>query len=290
MILLPLIIGVLNLQPAAMEAPQTEKLKLRVAVMEGSGWDLIRQGGKNRDSFRELLLELLQSDGRFDVALLTPPKSVGAGAEDLTHLLADVFLDPVVISAKQATDRQHVPDPIRRLGGGIPSGSVATSTAEVQLKLVSKQLPQGPSLAEAKGSGKHSASSIDVYNRDTGRIDVGDLRKTDIGVAVERAVKEALKDFGKGLEGVKWRAVVAAVDDTGAVIINRGKASGLKVGMILRAMEASAPLYDPISGELLKAGDEREIATLKVVRVDDLSAVCEITAGGGVAVRNIVRQ
>lgn len=278
------------MQPAAVGTPQAEKLKLRVAVTEGSGWELIRQGGKNKDSFRELLLELLREDGRFDVAPLSLPISVGAGAEDLSYLLADVFLDPVVVSAKQSTDRTRVPDPISRLGGGIASGSVATSTAEVQLKLVTRTMPKGPSIAETKGSGKHSASSVDVYNRDTGRIDVGDLRKTDIGVAVERAVKEALKDLGKGLEGVKWRAIVAALEDSGRVVINRGKDSGLRAGMSLRVMETSAPLFDPISGEMLRPGEEQEIATLKVIRVDALSAVCEVTSGGGVAVRNIVRQ
>jgi len=289
MILLSLAIGVMALQPAATGIPQAEKLKLRVVVTEGSGWDLIRQGGKNRDSFRELLLEELKADRRFDVAPLNLPARV-VGGEDVSYLLADVFLDPVVVSAKQTMDRQSVPDPIRRLGGGIASGSVATSTAEVQLKLVTRAMPNGPSIAEAKGSGKHSASSIDVYNRDTGRIDVGDLRKTDIGVAVERAVKEALKDFGKGLETVKWRAVVAAVEDTGHVVINRGKGSGLKAGMSLRVMETSAPLYDPISGEMLKPGEEREIATLKVLSVDALSATCDVTSGEGINIRNIVRQ
>jgi hypothetical protein len=289
MMLLTMTIGILAMQPA-MIAPQAEKLKLRVAVTDGSGWDLIRQGGKNKDSFRELVLEMLREDGRFDVAPLTLPKAVASGSEDLTYLLADVFLDPVVISAKQTTDRQRVPDPIRRLGGGIASGSVATSTAEVQLKLVSRTMPTGPPVTDTQGSGKHSASSIDVYNRETGHIDVGDLRKTDIGVAVERAVKEALKDFGQGLEAVKWRAVVAAVDESGRVVINRGKGSGLKPGMSLRVMELSPPLFDPISGDMLKPGEERETARLKVLSVDALTATCEVTSGDSVAVRNIVRQ
>jgi hypothetical protein len=283
--LLTLAIGAILAQPLAM--PQ-ETLKLRVGIGLGTGWEKIRSGSNNRESFRELLADLLRKDGRFEVVLLKP--NLGSlGAQDTAHLAADLFIEPIVFSAKQETQRQRVPNALERLAGGVASGSVATSTAEVELRLKGSLSPDGAELFELKGMGKHTATAIDAYNRDTGHVDIGDLRKTDSGAAVERAAVEALKGMPKDLSKVNWKAVVAAVDGN-RVVINRGKAAGLKPAMTLRVMVQSEPLRDPVTGQVLAEGEEREIARLRVVKVDEMATTCEVVSGTGIAVLNIVRQ
>lgn len=189
------------------------------------------------------------------------------------------------------------------LGGfGIGGFSHKKSKAIVGLTARLIDVDTGEILAVADGHGESKRESTSLLGGGSGwhgfgggRVDFGtsDFQSTIIG----EAVKAAVDQLGVGVAGcedklrvrqVTVQGLVAAVEGD-QIVLNVGSKNGLKVGDRLAAERVTREVKDPASDRVIRRLTA-PVGVLRIVDVDELSAVATIVSGAGFKIGDIVKS
>jgi len=160
-----------------------------------------------------------------------------------------------------------------RIGGGRSEAQVA-----VIVKLI--DTTTGEIVAKERVVGKAGSTGIKV-GLDVGGVggELGGFRKTPLGQAAQDCINQAAAFIAKQMEEFPFEGSVVKVADGGQVIINRGAQFGVEAGRELTMGTAGETLLDPDTGEVLGKEEGRVIGRLKVARVLEKMAYCDVIEG-----------
>ncbi|WP_157439761.1 CsgG/HfaB family protein [Terracidiphilus gabretensis] len=149
----------------------------------------------------------------------------------------------------------------------------------------------GEIMGVAEGTGTSSRSSTGLgggggnwNGHGGGAVDFGssNFQNTIIGeatkAAVEKLTTDVIADAPKvSVRSISVEGVVAAVD-SGQIILNIGKKSGVKVGDQFTVLRVTKEIKDPSTGAVLRKLTTN-VGVIKATDVDDISAVCSPVSG-----------
>lgn len=153
--------------------------------------------------------------------------------------------------------------------------------------------------AEARGESKRTSLSLEGAAGNWSRYGGGnvnfgssDFQETIIGEAVKQAVDEMSRAIAAERTRVPVRqavvqGLVAAVTG-GQVVLNVGSGAGVKVGDELSVERVSQEIKDPATGRVIRRMTSK-VGTVRVVDVDDVSAIADIVSGSDFKVSDVVR-
>jgi curli biogenesis system outer membrane secretion channel CsgG len=187
-----------------------------------------------------------------------------------------------------------------RLGIGGVNRSATKAIVGLTARLVS--VDTGEILAVADGMGESKRTSTSLAGAGGGWSGFGggavnfgssDFQNTIIGEAVTAAVEtmstSVVAERGKvTARTIVIEGLVAAVVDT-QVIVNVGSRAGVKVGDQLTVQRVSQEIKDPATGNVIRRLST-DVGVIRVVDVDEASAVAEIVSGSGFQVSDMVKN
>lgn len=153
--------------------------------------------------------------------------------------------------------------------------------------------------AEARGESKRTSLSLEGAAGNWSRYGGGnvnfgssDFQETIIGEAVKQAVDEMSRAIAAERTRVPVRqavvqGLVAAVTG-GQVVLNVGSGAGVKVGDELSVERVSQEIKDPATGRVIRRMTSK-VGTVRVVDVDEVSAIADIVSGSDFKVSDVVR-
>lgn len=160
-----------------------------------------------------------------------------------------------------------------RVGLGGRQGRIAiiaklidTSTGEV---VASRRIVGTPSGARVR---------VDYAGTDLG-VDLAGFSQTPLGQAAQDCINKAARFFAHAMETFPLEGSVVTVTGDGEVIINRGEEFGVQPGQTLEMRVEGGVLTDPETGEILGRQTGRPIGRLRVARVEERVAYCEVVEG-----------
>ena len=175
--------------------------------------------------------------------------------------------------------------------GGISLGEKkSTITFRLNIRIVDAETSQTLEVAtgEAKQETKESAFNPGAFIKGVGFAQ-NDKTSNSFSKTFEAAIGKAVDGVCARIGGKSWSARVVAAPATGRLAINAGATSGLAVGQEFLVFKTSGRITDPETGEILSAGDETAIGSVRIARVEDGIAFCDVVTGRGFAVSNVVR-
>lgn len=143
---------------------------------------------------------------------------------------------------------------------GLLRPTAAKAAATVELRMV--DVSQAKEIALGEGAGLSESSSLNLFGENTE--DTEGYRNEIVTEAIADGIRKALPALTREIDRIQWRGKIAKI--TGAKLyINAGRATGLKVGDILKVSSQGHDIFDPDSGLFLgrTAGDLK--GTLEVV-------------------------
>ncbi len=160
-----------------------------------------------------------------------------------------------------------------RLGGGRSEAQVT-----VIVKLI--DTTTGEIVAKERIVGKAGNTSLKVGLDAAGvSTDLGGFKKTPLGQAAQDGINQAAAYIAKQMEAFPFDGSVVKVASDGRVIVNRGAEFGVEEGQGLVMGEEGELLTDPDTGAVLGREEGRTIGRLKVVKVAEKMAYCEVSSG-----------
>jgi curli biogenesis system outer membrane secretion channel CsgG len=167
-------------------------------------------------------------------------------------------------------------------------------------RLVSVDTGEILGVAEGMGESKRTSTSLTGGGGGWGGFGGGNVnfgnsnfQNTIIGEAVKAAVEKmsgaVIAERGRvAVRQVVVQGLVAAVAGT-QIILNVGGRAGVKVGDELSVERVSQEVKDPATGKLLRR-ISAPVGVVRVVDVDDVSAVAEVVSGTGFKVSDMVKS
>lgn len=160
-----------------------------------------------------------------------------------------------------------------RVGGGKSEAQVT-----VIVKLV--DTTTGEIVAKERIVGKAGRTGlrvgVSVGGLDT---DLGGFKKTPLGQAAQDCINQAAELIAKKMEEFPFEGSVVKVSGSGKIIINRGAEFGVEVGQELVMAEEGELLTDPDTGAILGKEEGEVIGELRVAKVDEKIAYCDVIKG-----------
>jgi curli biogenesis system outer membrane secretion channel CsgG len=154
------------------------------------------------------------------------------------------------------------------------------NTVEINVVMYIVDSSTGQVMASKRCYGKVSKKGLSVgLSTDGFSGDVGGFKKTNAGKAMEQAVDEGVCFLVSMLGDIPWTGAVILVKGS-KVYINRGEREGVTVGQTFDVGEATI-LRDPDTGEVLDQSMD-SVGTVRVVKVKEKIAICEIINGSGI--------
>ena len=183
-------------------------------------------------------------------------------------------------------------------------GGVEKSKSSAIVQITARMIDSNTAeiLASCQGSGKSSRGGVGLlgkggsaYGPAAGAgIDMksSGFQNTILGEATNKAVTQAAteleaKAVALPVSVVAIRGVVADASDLGAVIVNVGSRSGVKVGMVLVVTRAGRQVRDPDSGKVLRTIDV-PVGAIAITEVDANSAVGKFSGSGSPQIKDSV--
>lgn len=154
--------------------------------------------------------------------------------------------------------------------GGKKKVSKITGTVYVVDSTTGMVTASYPFDAEVKSRGL----DVGVYRHGVGA-DLGGFKKTSSGKVMAEACEEVVDFLDAQVESIQWSGTVITGGDK--IIVNRGTREGVWDGQVFR-YGAAEEIRDPDTGELL-ATDFTELGRMKVTRVLEKIAYCEVVSG-----------
>lgn len=110
-------------------------------------------------------------------------------------------------------------------------------------------------------------------------VGLGGFKKTPLGQAAQDCINQAAMFIAREMEEFPFEGSVIKTTSSGKVIINRGSQFGVEVGQELDLSEEGETLIDPDTGEILDEEEGQVIGKIRVSRVKEKIAYCEILDG-----------
>ena len=187
-----------------------------------------------------------------------------------------------------------------RVGLGGFNQKRSKAIVEVTARLV--DVDTGEILATSEGHGESKRTSTSLAGAGgswrgfgAGNVNFGssDFQNTIIGEAVKAAVDELSADVISDRERVPTQVVtveglIAAVAGD-QIILNVGAQAGVKVGDQLSVERVTQEIKDPATGNVIRRLTS-QVGILRVVDVDELSAVAQVVSGSGFQVKDVVKS
>jgi hypothetical protein len=188
---------------------------------------------------------------------------------------------------------------LSRIGVGGFSRKQSKAIVGLTARVVS--VDTGEILAAAEGLGESKRTSTSLAGAGGGWTGFGggtvnfgssNFQNTIIGEAVKAAVEKmsgaVIAERGRvAVRQVQVQGLVAAVTDT-QLVLNVGKRAGVKVGDQLSVERVSQEVKDPATGKVIRRLSAH-VGNVRVVDVDDESAVAEVVSGTGFKVSDLVK-
>ena len=187
-----------------------------------------------------------------------------------------------------------------RLGLGRVNQKASKAIVGLTARLVNVDTGEILAVAESKGESKRTSTSLagtgvglSALGGASVNFGSSDFQNTIIGEAVTEAVEamgvSVVAERGKvAVREVPIEGLVAAVVDR-QVIVNVGSGAGVKVGDQLTVERVSQEIKDPATGRVIRRLTST-VGTLRVVDVDEQSAVAEIVSGSDFKVSDVVKK
>ncbi|MCB1120134.1 MAG: hypothetical protein KJT03_01185 [Verrucomicrobiae bacterium] len=103
--------------------------------------------------------------------------------------------------------------------------------------------------------------------------------KTPLGEAAQDVIDQATKFIALEMEDYDLEGNVVMVSGSGQIIINRGSNYGVSPGQVFLVREEGEVLIDPSTGEILDMEEGKVTATIKVSKVSEKVAYCDLVDG-----------
>jgi curli biogenesis system outer membrane secretion channel CsgG len=265
----------------------------------------------------DLLVTNLVKDGSFSVverkaldkimAEQNFSNSDRADANSAAKLGKILGVDAMIVGSITQFGNDNKNTGIGGVGGGlgrIGLGSVGQKTGKAVVGLTTRVInidtAEILAVAEGKGESKRTSTSVGGFGGGWsgfggGRVNMGssDFQNTIIGEAVKAAVDQLSGNVVGQQTKVAQRNVVvqglvAAV--TGKqVVLNVGSKAGVRVGDQLTIQRVTQEIKDPASGRVIRRL-ATDVGVVKVVDVDDESAVADVASGSGFQVGDTVKS
>lgn len=153
------------------------------------------------------------------------------------------------------------------------------SSAEINVVMYIVDSSTGQVMASKKCIGEVSKRGLSLGMDKAGFTgDLGGFTKTNAGVAVEKAVDEAVQFMISKVAEIPWTGSVILVKDN-QVYINRGEREGVTEGRVFTVGEATI-LRDPDTGEVLDESVEKA-GSIKIEKVKEKMSIGHVVDGTG---------
>jgi hypothetical protein len=213
-----------------------------------------------KNSLREMLLEqnrLNVVDER-DISLRSQDFYLDAEKINLAHLTENGKkwgVSLIVLGRISKISFRRKDDDV-----GLLRPSAAKAAVSLELRLI--DVAQAREVAIGQGTGLSESSSLNLFGE--GSEDTETARNELVSEAIADAVRKAMPALNKEIDRIQWRGKIAKI--TGAKIyVNAGRATGLKVGDILKVNSQGQDIFDPETGLFLgRTGGDLK-GTLEVV-------------------------
>lgn len=145
------------------------------------------------------------------------------------------------------------------------------------IKIIDSTTGQIVAKQSVRGEAGRSGLTVGVYRGGFGG-QLGGFDETPLGEAAMDVVNQAVKFIAREMEDYEIDGTVVMVRGD-QVVINRGSEYGVSPGHVVIAQESGEALIDPDTGELLDYFEGDVIATMKVTKVSEKVAYCEVSTG-----------
>lgn len=166
---------------------------------------------------------------------------------------------------------------LRIKGFNIGAKSDKASVVAV-IKLIDSTSGEVVASERIRGEAGKSGITLGYSERGFGT-QLGGFVKTPLGEAAQDVIDQATKFIALEMEDYELEGSVVMVSPSGQVIINRGSGFGVSPGQTFLVREEGEVLVDPVSGEILDMMEGEVTATIKVTKVSDKVAYCDLVDG-----------
>jgi len=168
--------------------------------------------------------------------------------------------------------------------GGIRVGkfNVGMSGGKAQIEMIIKIWDSSTSqvLASQRIVGKAGKRGFNVGFSERGlSTSLGGFSKTPVGEAGYDCIVQAVEFVARQFEDYDVEGNVVTVTGDGRIVINRGSEYNISQGDQFQVREVGEVLTDPSTGEVLDRIEGAVTCTIRVTRVTDKIAYCELVSG-----------
>lgn len=160
-----------------------------------------------------------------------------------------------------------------RIGGGRQKAQVT-----VIVKLTDSTTGEIVAQERVVGRAGRTALRIGLSHRGVGG-ELGGFEKTPLGEAAQDCINQAAEFIAKKMEEFPFEGNVIRVSNNGQVLINRGSEFGVQEGHEMELRSEGEEIIDPMSGAILGMEEGQVLGRLRVVRVEEKFAYCDVMDG-----------
>lgn len=152
------------------------------------------------------------------------------------------------------------------------------ATIVAVIKLIDSTSGEVVASKRLRGEAGKSGLTLGYSDRGFGT-QLGGFAKTPLGEAAQDVIDQATQFIALEMEDYSLEGNVVTVSNTGQVIINRGSDYGVAPDQVFLVREEGQLLIDPESGAILDREEGKVTATIKVAKVSEKVAYCDLVDG-----------
>ena len=168
--------------------------------------------------------------------------------------------------------------------GGIGIGGVRVGGGRQQAQVTAiiriTDSSTGEIVAQERVVGRAGRTALRVGLRHGGMSgELGGFEKTPLGEAAQDVINQAAVFIARQMEEFPFEGNVIRVANNGQVLINRGAEFGVQQGQEMVLRTEGEQIIDPMTGAVLGVEEGRMLGRLRVVRVEEKFAYCDVLEG-----------
>lgn len=200
--------------------------------------------------------------------------------------LARFMASGAIIEASEDTQGTGGGVSLPSIGGFSPriGGSKTKSRIVAEIKITDTSTSEIVAREKVTGESGKVKLSVGVFGRGFGG-NLDSFARTPMGEAAQDVIAQAARFIALEIEdhlqnsGATAASPKIALVNGDDIIINRGSEHGVAVGAIYKVMTAGQPVYDPDTGVQISISRGKEIAKMKVTRVEGKVSYCTLESG-----------